>query len=144
MHVHDIYTAMTRKQVALRLGKSVATVRRIEGVLLYPARDARGVHHFDVSEVDALARRVKNGHVHLCQAFRPTGRETYNAGTREPCERCISLKRRVAALLEELDEQRGQHDREVREFQGERVRHEAESRELLAELAEYVDLVESS
>jgi len=54
---------MTRKQVASRLGKSVATVRRIEGVLLYPTRDSRGVHRFDVSEVDALARRVKNGSV---------------------------------------------------------------------------------
>ncbi|MEO6599518.1 MAG: hypothetical protein ABIQ16_06565 [Polyangiaceae bacterium] len=133
---------MTRKQVASRLGKSVATVRRIEGVLLYPTRDARGVHRFDVSEVDALARRVKNGSVQLSQAFSPVDGKTYEVDTREPCQRCTSLKQRVAGLLEELDEQRGRHDLEVREFQRERLAHEAESRELVAELAEYVDLLD--
>jgi hypothetical protein len=142
MHVHAILSPMTRKQVALRLGKSVATVRRIEGVLLYPTRDARGVHRFDVSEVDALAQRVKNGHVQLSQEFSPTNGKAYEYATRQSCERCTSLKRRVTALLEELDEQSGKHDLEVRNFRRERSAHEAESRELREELAEYVDFVE--
>ena len=144
MHVHAILSPMTRKQVALRLGKSVATVRRIEGVLLYPTRDVRGVHRFDVSEVDALARRVKSGRVQLSQEFSPTNGKAYEFATRESCERCARLKRRVDGLLEELDEQRGQHELEVRDFQRERLAHEAESREFREELAEYVALVESS
>lgn len=54
---------MTRREVAERLGKSVAAVRRIEGILLHPTRDARGVHHFDDHEVEALAERIRLGDV---------------------------------------------------------------------------------
>jgi len=93
MHVHAILTVMTRKQVALRLGKSLATVRRIEGVLLHPTRDARGVHQFDDSEVEALARRVMDGHVQLSQEFSATNGETYDSEPREPCEKCAGLER---------------------------------------------------
>jgi len=82
--------------------------------------------------------------VQLSRAFSPVEGKTYQFDAGEPCQRCTSLKRRVAGLLEELDEQRGRHDLEVREFQRERLAHEAESRELVAELAEYVDLLDSS
>jgi len=47
---------LTRSGVAKRLGKSLATVRRMEGVELHPTRDERGVHHFDPEEVEAVAR----------------------------------------------------------------------------------------
>lgn len=47
---------LTRSGVAKRLGKSLATVRRMEGVELHPTRDERGVHRFDPDEVEAVAR----------------------------------------------------------------------------------------
>lgn len=47
---------LTRSQVARRLGKSIATVRRMEGVALHPQRDARGVQRFDPHEVERVAR----------------------------------------------------------------------------------------
>jgi hypothetical protein len=46
---------LTRSQVARRLGKSLATVRRLEGSSLHPSRDDNGVHWFDESEVQRLA-----------------------------------------------------------------------------------------
>jgi hypothetical protein len=46
---------LTRSQVARRLGKSLATVRRLEGSSLHPRRDDNGVHWFDESEVQRLA-----------------------------------------------------------------------------------------
>jgi hypothetical protein len=56
---------LTRSQVAKRLGKSVATVRRIEGVLLAPIQDARGVYRFNADDVDDLARDIARGDVSL-------------------------------------------------------------------------------
>ncbi len=47
---------LTRTQVARRLGKSVATVRRLEGRVLFPRRDWRGIHRFDEWEVEGLQR----------------------------------------------------------------------------------------
>jgi hypothetical protein len=48
---------LTRIQVARRLGKSIATVRRLEGRVLFPSRDWRGVHLFDDWEVEQLRER---------------------------------------------------------------------------------------
>jgi hypothetical protein len=45
---------LTRSQVAKRLGKSIATVRRLEGSALHPIQDRDGVHRFDAREVDAV------------------------------------------------------------------------------------------
>lgn len=56
---------MTRTEVARYLGKSVATVRRAEGVHLHPKRDHRGVHHFAPAEVRALADAIQRGDVRL-------------------------------------------------------------------------------
>jgi hypothetical protein len=56
---------MTRTEVARYLGKSVATVRRAEGVHLHPRRDHRGVHHFAPAEVRALAQAIRVGEVRL-------------------------------------------------------------------------------
>jgi hypothetical protein len=144
MHVHAILTVMTRKQVALRLGKSLATVRRIEGSLLYPTRDARGVHHFDDSEVETLARSVKSGSVRLSQELGPATGDAYDFDAHATCENCAGLKGRVAALLAELEEQRHRHDLEVRELRRERSVHEAESRELVNQFAEFIELFEHS
>ena len=46
---------LTRSGVAKRLGKSIASVRRMEGVELHPVRDERGVHRFDPVEVEQVA-----------------------------------------------------------------------------------------
>ena len=45
---------LTRGQVARRLGKSIATVRRMEGNQLHPARDAHGVLRFAAEDVERL------------------------------------------------------------------------------------------
>jgi hypothetical protein len=47
---------LTRSGVAKRLGKSIATVRRMEGIELFPTRDERGIHRFDPEEVERVAR----------------------------------------------------------------------------------------
>lgn len=52
---------LTRSGVAKRLGKSLATVRRMEGYALHPTRDERGVHRFDPDEVEAVARGETDG-----------------------------------------------------------------------------------
>lgn len=49
---------LTRGGVAKRLGKSIATVRRMEGVELHPVRDERGVHRFDPDEVEQIANAL--------------------------------------------------------------------------------------
>jgi hypothetical protein len=49
---------LTRAQVAKRLGRSIATVRRLEGVALHPTRDPAGIHRFDDDEVQAVAGRM--------------------------------------------------------------------------------------
>src|SRR5438093_13604502 len=51
---------LTRGQVAKRIGRSIATVRRIEGTLLHPQRDANGVLRFAPAEVDRLAARLRH------------------------------------------------------------------------------------
>jgi hypothetical protein len=45
---------LTRSQVALRIGRSIATVRRMEGRSLHPTRDAHGVHWFDPRAVEEV------------------------------------------------------------------------------------------
>jgi hypothetical protein len=52
---------LTRAQVARRLGKSIATVRRLEGDQLHPRRDDAGVYRFDSAEVDRLAAHLRVG-----------------------------------------------------------------------------------
>lgn len=52
---------LTRSGVARRLGKGIATVRRMEGIELHPVKDARGVHRFDRAEVERVARNAVPG-----------------------------------------------------------------------------------
>lgn len=47
--------------MARRLGKSVTTVRRLEGSLLHPRRDASGVLRFNPVEVDRVAQAMRRG-----------------------------------------------------------------------------------
>lgn len=52
---------MRRAQFAKRIGKSVATVRRLEGTKLFPTVDEDGTHRFDPAEVEAFAARMDRG-----------------------------------------------------------------------------------
>lgn len=52
---------MTRGQVAKALGRSLATVRRLEGTLLFPRRDYAGVWRFNPKKVAELVKKVKAG-----------------------------------------------------------------------------------
>jgi hypothetical protein len=53
---------LTRSHVAQRLGKSIATVRRLQqGGELSSRRDRRGVHLFDEGEVAELVERYSRG-----------------------------------------------------------------------------------
>jgi hypothetical protein len=101
---------MTRKQVAVRLGKSLATVRRLEGVRLHPVRDAQGVHRFDPDEVEDLVDDVRNGNVSLADEMRPAAVEF---GHSRRCAYCDNLGRELAAARKELDERQAKHAREL-------------------------------
>lgn len=50
---------LTRLQVARRLGRSVSTVRKMEGRVLHPTIGARGVRLFDVDEVEEVAEQIR-------------------------------------------------------------------------------------
>jgi hypothetical protein len=47
---------LTRSEVARRLNRSIATVRRLENVVLHPTRGRNNVRLFDPWEVDLVAR----------------------------------------------------------------------------------------
>jgi hypothetical protein len=64
---------LTRGQAARLLGRSVATVRRIEGRLLHPTRDARGTHWFHEYDVERLAARIRAGEVRLYEVVSSPG-----------------------------------------------------------------------
>jgi hypothetical protein len=123
---------MTRQQVAKRLGNSLATVRRLEGVRLTPVQDARGVHHFDPDEVEALARDIQSGNVTLWQELGPTS-GTAAEDTERPCLSCIELEEQVRVLRDQLRDQRVRHERELASLE---AKHEREAREVATQVAE--------
>lgn len=49
---------LTRKQAAEVLGRSVSTVRRMEGTTLTPTVDENGVYQFDEDEVEEVRRAI--------------------------------------------------------------------------------------
>ena len=144
MHVLTFFEAMNRRQVAQRLGKSLATVRRIEGVLLHPARDARGVHRFDDREVETLARGVENGTVTLWQEIRRRASDVstddslldFNAA--DGCASCLELQKQVQALGDELIELRRRSRMNSEDLEREKARFAAERREFEEQAAEFM------
>lgn len=86
--------------VAKRLGKSIATVRRMEGIELHPARDERGVHRFDPDEVEAVA----NGAIPVVREHRMRDLENY--------QRALELQHEMLA-----EEQRDRHRQDEQEQQ---------------------------
>ena len=127
---------MTRQQVATRLGKSLATVRRLEGVRLWPVQDSRGVHRFDPYEVEALAHDLASGQVALWQELRPNLSDSTGPRRSGDCSNCSDLEQQVHALQQLLDELRAKHQRELDELHGARAQHDREAEELAAQLTE--------
>jgi hypothetical protein len=127
---------MTRKQVAQRLGKSVATVRRLEGNLLHPSTDAAGRVRFDETEVESLVAQLDRGEVTLWREMRCAPAPLMEASP--SCPRCAELEmelsersgdaeERAKLLRRELDAVRGELDQE-------RERYRVEQRHLEREL----------
>lgn len=133
---------MTRNQVARRLGKSIATVRRIEGVLLHPTRDERGVHHFEPDDVEALAVDVERGVVALSPDF---GFFEGNAVAKPQdcieCAGCVSLGNELEAVRVKLAAQERAHRVAVEQLQAERQREAAAYKREARELVAQVDLL---
>jgi len=112
---------LTRSGVAKRLGKSIATVRRMEGMELHPTRGSNGVHLFDPDEVDAAARGETVDRSHrvsdlATRGYVDDGEETDGAHA--------DAENRVASLEVELSRQRRAHAAEL-----EHLRQEALERE---------------
>jgi hypothetical protein len=100
---------LTRSGVARTLRRSIATVRRIEGTLLHPIRDARGVHLFPVAEVADLVRRQARGELNLFRLDSATPAPTPPRGSPQSGEvaRLVlenaNLRRQLAELIEGID-----------------------------------------
>lgn len=133
---------MTRKQVAARLGRSLATVRRLKGTELHPVVDATGVHRFDPSEVEALAR--DNVQPRVFRAFAVS--EVTSAEPNGDCVSCSRSHDQMKRLEAELDNIGREHARQLDDL---RARHEQalaqsaiEQRELESALSELLEALE--
>lgn len=62
-HNPNVIGLLTRTGVARVLGKTVSTVGRLEGEVLFPVHDERGVHWFEPREVERVAERMREGRV---------------------------------------------------------------------------------
>lgn len=92
---------LTRSQVARRIGRSLATVRRLEGKELHPRPDARGVNRFDPGEVDALADRLmETGSV---PALHDDGPPSAESDYRQDAQTITKLTADVENLQRQLD-----------------------------------------
>ena len=87
---------LTRAAVAKRLGRSIATVRRLEGNELHPWTDERGVHRFDAAEVDELARRAQESG--LTPFGIVAGGEGAEAALADAADQIGTLKEQLAAM----------------------------------------------
>lgn len=139
---------MTRKQVAQRLGKSIATVRRLEGVLLHPMLDARGKARFDDAEVEQLVGAMERGEVTLWQHMRGKsepleGIAEDDADQAPECVGCVERDQQLAHLKRELGERERTHRSEVETLRAERAQYLVEQRELENELGEFLALLET-
>jgi hypothetical protein len=84
-------------------------VRRMEGTLLHPTRDTRGVHWFRVAEVQALVRCQGRGELNLFRL--PSAVAPQHSDAPSHGEAIVQLaienedlRRQIAELVEEIDE----------------------------------------
>jgi len=89
---------LTRSGVAKRLGKSIATVRRMEAEELHPVRDARGVLQFSEEEVERLAqsRSTSVPHRHGITLSRPAWADEYETALDEQARELEELRTMTA------------------------------------------------
>jgi hypothetical protein len=118
---------VTRQQVARLLRKSVATVRRLEGVLLHPVEDSKGVWRSDLAEVEQLAADVDEGRVNLWDAMNGVDAGVVQRDTDEPCERCVELQGRAAEMESALSRLRRQHAAQVQSLQSQNFEERAKA-----------------
>jgi hypothetical protein len=84
---------LTRREVATTLRRSIATVRRLEGHVLHPQRDARGTYWFASDEVDRLRAGIHRA--------RPWARsEWFQNRTRTAKDRTARRAPALGAVLE--------------------------------------------
>jgi hypothetical protein len=142
---------LKRSHVAKRLGKSLATVRRLEGVELHPVIGENGVHLFDETEVDEVAMRGRRGPSDNGSAASPTThapsawlRAELARRAREEGEDGEHAARLQAqrAEIEALDQQRAEErDRVQRIRENEERRAQAAARAHLDTIREDVALL---
>jgi len=91
---------MTRGEVARYLGKSIATVRRIEGCHLHPHRDANGVFDFEPTEVRELRKALNRGELRLTgiNFTRDHARSTGNRPGAPAADALVSVQRQLNEL----------------------------------------------
>jgi hypothetical protein len=123
-------------------------VRRLEGVHLHPARDSRGVHHFDEDDVEALAERVSSGEVSIWREIAPAADFGNESPPNSSCQRCSALEDQVTGLRQQLERQRRTYDQELLAVRNERDRERAqnatERRQLDRELRDLIATIEAS
>lgn len=120
---------LTRSQVARRIGRSLATVRRLEGKELHPRSDARGVNRFDPGEVDALAERLmETGSV---PGLSDGGPENCEGDWRQDAQRI----RELAADVDDLRRQLSHAERKARDADHELDEYKERVARALGELA---------
>jgi len=106
---------LTRADAARILGKTVSTVRRLEGEVLFPVRDERGVYWFERGAVERIAERIRDGRIRCArseylkttQARRRRGKGELSKARRENdrlrransrlAERVVELERHLAS-----------------------------------------------
>jgi hypothetical protein len=99
---------LTRSGVAKRLGKSIATVRRMEAEELHPVRDACGVLQFSEEEVERLAqsRSTSLPPRHGIALSRPAWADGYEAALDEQARELEELRTLTVQLGAARDSER--------------------------------------
>jgi len=124
----------------VRLGKSLATVRRLEGVLLHPTQDSQGVHRFDRDEVEMLARDVEEGRLVLARELRNARPDTSAGNWHAECAKCAELRQQVEELQASRENECSRHQRELTALRRE---HDEEARQLVVQVNELLALMET-
>ena len=113
---------LTRGQVAKRLGKSIATVRRMEGGALHPKQDLNGIFRFDPTEVERVLRQPSRASAQPAMSRRSEWFES-EVATRDHSYEMSAIER---GGEEERGREEGRLKAEERRASEERVRRATE------------------
>lgn len=123
---------LTRSGVAKRLGKSIATVRRMEGVEFHPTLGSDGVRLFDPDEVEGVASGRPGPSPHRIADL--TARRILNPDDVPP-----GTENRIAELESELARERTAHAESLAWLRQEAARREKHAADEARELAALLD-----